>query len=167
MTCHPLGHIVLMCMLRLVGTSVFPMEKGYLKERFCSTGVSKYNRDFTSFHSHVPLLAFRPHSVGVEYLYWRLYISSISAHPMQDHQVLIYLIRLSMFTFSYDGWSKAIWKSRCVLEMRIPEVIKQCLLFVPLISHLKIQFCSGIFLNVYSSFSSIWLHWGQELCLNH
>lgn len=96
----------------------------------------------------------------------KFWISSI----LKEHiprRIMIYLTILVMRPVSCDEWIRAIKKPWCVLEMRIPGGIKQCLLFVPLTGHLTIRSCSGTFLSVYFSFFSKWVHGGQELCFNH
>lgn len=67
--------------------------------------------------------------------------------------VSIHLTMLMVFTFSCDRPIRAVLKPRCLLGMRVPEVINQCFLWLE-----HIQFCCGIFLNVYLSFSSLRVH---------
>lgn len=121
--------------------------------------------DLSSFHSLGPLLALRPPCIGVAYLTLttQYQIRLQGAPPRQDRD----LVDSPEHVYLQLWWMN---QSCCEIQMcfrlRIPGVIKQCLLFVPLIGHLNIQSCSGIFFNVCLPFPCIWVHRVQELCLN-
>lgn len=111
--------------------------------------------DLFHFHTPSPLLALRSHCPFLELCTYTdgLHVDLPRRSTSHMGIVSIHLTMLVVFTFRCDRPIRAVLKSRCLLGMRVPEVINQCFLWLE-----HIQFCCGIFLNVCLPFSSVQVH---------